>query len=184
MSSSIHTPLISLPTPLLNTPQNKLFTPHSFKQHSHPTLHTPYNPASIRFVPPNPSSPFSYLKTIREPHIRRINKNPASSLQPPSSAPNPILPLLPKTHPTTPKSGDSTKISSKFAFFVFIFAFSQLNIKKYEEVCIFFFKFRLVLVGFRILCYRILKSEGELLLRISWNPVRSYFLGFHGVRKK
>ena len=42
MSSSIHTPLLSLPTPLLNTPQNKLFTPHSFKQHSHPTLHTPH----------------------------------------------------------------------------------------------------------------------------------------------
>ena len=37
--------------------------------------------------------------------------------------------------------------------------------------------------GFRILCYRILKSEVELLLRISLNPVRSYFLGFHDVRR-
>ena len=55
-SSSIHTPLISLRTPLLNTPQNKLFTPHSFKQHSHPTLHTPHlfpQTYPPRFLPKN-----------------------------------------------------------------------------------------------------------------------------------
>ena len=166
---------------LLITPQNKLFTPHSFKQHSHPTLHTPHNPASIRFVPPNPSSPFFYLKIIREPQIRRFNKNLASSLHPPHPTPSSLC--YPKPIRQPPNLEIRQKYQVSLLFIVFILAFSPLNIKKYEEVCIFFFEI-LSGFGFRILCYRILKSEVELLLWISLNPVRSYFLRFHDVRRK
>ena len=129
MSNSIYTPLISLRTPLLITPQNKLFTPHSFKQHSHPTLHIPHNPASIWFVPPKPILPVFLPKNHPRTPNPEIQQEP--SLQPPSSAPNPILPLLPKTHPTTPKSGDSTKISSKFAFCC---VYSCIFTVKYQEI--------------------------------------------------
>ena len=181
MSSSIHTPLISLRTPLLITPQNKLFTSHSFKQHSHPTLHTPHNPASIQFVPPKPILPVFYLKTIREPQIRRFNKNLASSLHPPHPTPSSLCYPKPIRQPPNPEIRQKYQVS--LLFVVFILAFSSLNIKKYEEVCIFFFEISSGF-GFRILCYRILKSEVELLLWISLNPVRSYFLGFHDVRRK
>ena len=167
MSSSIDTLLISLRIPLLITPQNKLFTPYSFKQHSHPTLHTPHNPASIRFVPPKPILPVFYLKTIQEPQIRRFNKNPASSLHPPHPTPSSLC--YPKPIRQPPNSEIQQKYQVSLLFVVFILAFSPLNIKKYEEVCIFFLKFRLVLVsGFYVTGFS--------------NPKLSFYSGFHWIR--
>ena len=57
MSSSIHTPLISLSTPFLNTPLYYLFTPHSITKISHPNpIDTPRLSTPLGFVPPNPQT--------------------------------------------------------------------------------------------------------------------------------
>ena len=110
-SSSIHTPLISLPTPLLNTPHYYLFTPHSIKKYSHPDpIDTPQICSP---KPSNPSSPFLLTKT-----------KPPNPENRPSSAPREPTILRTETR-EPPKSGDQVSLFSSPSYFLVFLVFLQ-----------------------------------------------------------
>ena len=105
LSSSIHTPLISLSTPFLNTPLYYLFTPHSITKISHPNpIDTPRLSTPLGFVLPNPQTPKPIL--ILPISYQKKPPNPENR---PSSAPREPAILHTETR-EPPKSEDQVSL--------------------------------------------------------------------------